>query len=104
MLMICCFLVKLSLVSKSLLIMQMIILHHMVCVSTQVIRVVTCTIFGKNTLSSDPSWVLNESKLNITDSITYLGVVMSNDPKPNLHYEERICKRQKAFYSLHWHV
>ena len=38
--MICCFLVKLSLVSKSLLIMQMIILHHMVCVSTQVIRVV----------------------------------------------------------------
>ena len=60
----------------------------------------TCTIFGKNTLTPEPSWSLNNCNLKVTDSVTYLGVVLSSHMKSSAHVQDRIRKCQRAFYSV----
>ena len=62
----------------------------------------TCrpTIFGKNTLTPEPSWSLNNCNLKVTDYVTYLGVVLSSNMKSSAHVQDRIRKCQRAFYSV----
>ena len=58
-----------------------------------------CITFGKQYFDSTPSWKLNETNLNMSDSITYLGVQLSYS-KRRCHIDERINACRRAFYSL----
>ena len=60
----------------------------------------SCTVFGKYTMTPNPNWYLDNCMLNVTDSVTYLGVTLCSNLKSKLHIDEPIRKCQRAFFSL----
>ena len=55
-------------------------------------------IYGKNPFVRPPEWNLDGEKLNLRDSITYLGVEISHQGGAN-HTQERVNRARRAFYS-----
>ncbi len=58
----------------------------------------TCTTFGSNYLQPLPSWHIMNTILAETDSVTYLGTILSNSTTP--HINGRVKSARGAFYSL----
>jgi hypothetical protein len=59
----------------------------------------TCLIHGKNPFTIQPEWYIDGEKLQISDHINYLGVILG-DNKGSSHCETRIRKCRKSFYAL----
>ena len=60
----------------------------------------SCMIYGKNPFVRPPEWNLDREKLNLRDSITYLGAEISHQGGVT-HTQERVRSVRRAFYSLH---
>jgi hypothetical protein len=56
-----------------------------------------CSTFGK-CLFNEASWVMNHSVLNVEESISYLGVLLSTDGRGHADVRMKACRR--AYYSL----
>ena len=57
-----------------------------------------CTSLGAKHFETTPEWHLNGSVLREEAAVTYLGTVLSNNPK--LHFDTRIKSATRAFYGL----
>ena len=57
-----------------------------------------CTSLGANHFETTPEWHLNGSVLREEAAVTYLGTVLSSNPK--LHFDTRIKSATRAFYGL----
>ena len=61
-------------------------------------RKTQCIVFGTNNLINNPKWILNNTALEITDEIMYLGVSLSQNSFSHVNSRIKACRR--AFYSL----
>ena len=59
----------------------------------------SCMIYGKNPFVRPPEWNLDGEKLNLRESITYLGAEISHQGGAT-HTQERVSRARRAFYSL----
>ena len=59
----------------------------------------TCMTFGKATFCKDPAWTIQGTKLQIVDSMSYLGAALSKDGGTS-HTQSRIKAAMRAFHSL----
>ena len=57
-----------------------------------------CTSLDAKHVETTPEWYLNCSVLREEAAVTYLGTVLSNNPK--LHFDTRIKSATRAFYGL----
>ena len=57
-----------------------------------------CTSLGAKHFETTPEWHLNSSVLREEAAVTYLGTVLSSNPKP--HFDTRIKSTTRAFYGL----
>ena len=57
-----------------------------------------CTSLGAKHFETTPEWHLNGSVLREEAAVTYLGTVLSSNPK--LHFDTRIKSATRAFYGL----
>ena len=57
-----------------------------------------CIVFGKNNFINNPKWTLNNTVLEITDEIMYLGASLSKNSSNHVNSRIKACRR--AFYSL----
>jgi hypothetical protein len=59
----------------------------------------SCVIFGKNPFSASPKWKLDDTVLNIDNSMKYLGTMLG-DFSGSLHTQTRIKAATRAFYGV----
>ena len=59
-----------------------------------------CMIYGANPFVNGPSWILDNTSLNVVTSIRYLGTTLSYHDKAKCHILSHNVASQKAFYSL----
>ena len=57
-----------------------------------------CITLGNTTLCPNPRWRINDTNLQNVDSVSYLGVMLSNSP--SVHVNSRITACRRAFYAL----
>jgi hypothetical protein len=59
----------------------------------------SCIIFGKNSFVKQPSWLLNNSSIEVVTEIDYLGAIIGNNYNQS-HVSKRVKSCRRSFYNL----